>query len=196
MAADRLAQLKQAETLVLKDPSHYPTILPAVLALTNLPDRPLRRWIANFLTNTFASRALDGQVKETLAAGVVDALTTLIEDPDSAVLKSCILCSSLIYPLLFRRMYLPFPFSYLLHCCVWVSCVSAECRCKNPGESALWGKLGRLKTRIVRVWDQSTNEGVRIACIKFVEKVIAAQTPGIKDPRVSFPFAGPIPPHH
>jgi len=41
-----------------------------------------------------------------------------------------------------------------------------------------------LKTRIVSVWEQSTNEGVRIACIKFIEKVIATQTPGIKDPRV------------
>jgi symplekin len=28
------------------------------------------------------------------------------------------------------------------------------------------------------------NEGVRIACVKFIEKVIATQTPGIKDPRV------------
>jgi hypothetical protein len=106
MAADRLSQLKQAEILVLKDPSHYPAILPAILALTNQPDRPLRRWIANFLTNTFASRALDGQVKETLAAtGVVDALSTLMEDADAVVVKSCILCGSLIYPLLFRRMY-------------------------------------------------------------------------------------------
>ena len=184
MAADRLAQLKQAEILVLKDPSHYPTILPAVVALTNLPDRPLRRWIANFLTNTFASRALDGQVKETLAPGVVDALRTLIEDVDPAVLKSCILCSSLIYPLLFRRMYIPLPLYLLMSVGGFV--FSAERRCKNPGESALWGQLGQLKTRIVRVWDQSNNEGVRIACIKFVEKVIATQTPGIKDPRVYF----------
>ena len=113
MAADRLSQLKQAEILVLKDPSHYPAILPAILALTNQPDRPLRRWIANFLTNTFASAALDGQVKETLAAGgVVAALRTLIEDGDAAVLKSSILCGSLIYPLLFRRMYVS-PVAYL-----------------------------------------------------------------------------------
>jgi len=68
---------------------------------------------------------------------------------------------------------------------LWFCVGNAESRCKNPGESALWGQLGQLKTRIVKVWDQSTNEGVRIACVKFVEKVIAAQTPGIKDPRVS-----------
>ena len=57
-------------------------------------------------------------------------------------------------------------------------------RCKNTGDTSLWGKLTQLKTRILRIWDQSTNEGVRIACVKFVAKVIATQTPGIKDPRV------------
>ena len=107
-AAERLVQLKQAEALVLQDPTHYPAILPAVLALAIQPDTPLRRWIANFLTNTFASKSLDGQVKEDLAAGgVVDSLRTLIEDGDGAVIKSCVLCSSLIYPILFRRMYGP-----------------------------------------------------------------------------------------
>jgi hypothetical protein len=106
MSADRLLQLKQAEALVLQDPSHYPAILPAVLALSTQPDTPLRRWIANFLTNTFASRVLDTQAKEDLAAsGVVDSLRTLIEDGDFGILKSCVLCSSLIYPLLFRRLY-------------------------------------------------------------------------------------------
>jgi len=106
MASDTLVQLKQAEALVLQDPSHYPAILPAVLSLAAQPDVPLRRWIATFLTNTFASKSLDGQVKEDLAAvGVVDALRLLIEDGNAAVLKSCVLCSSLIYSLLFRRMY-------------------------------------------------------------------------------------------
>lgn len=106
MSADRLLQLKQAEALVLQDPSHYPTILPAVLALSAQPDTALRRWIAHFLTNTFASRALDTQVKEDLAAsGVVDSLRTLIDDGDFGILKSCVLCSSLIYPILFRRLY-------------------------------------------------------------------------------------------
>jgi symplekin len=105
--ADKLTQLKQAEALVLQDPSHYPTILPAVLALSAQPDRPLRRWIANFLVNTFSSRALDSQVKEDLASGVVDSLRTLVDDADPGVLKSCVQCSSLIYPLLFRRMYFP-----------------------------------------------------------------------------------------
>jgi symplekin len=46
--------------------------------------------------------------------------------------------------------------------------------------------LTQLKSRILRIWEKSSNEGVRIACIKFVEKVIITQTPGIKDPRVYF----------
>jgi symplekin len=107
-AEERLAQLKQAEALVLQDPSHYQAILPAVVALTTQTDYPLRRWIATFLTNTFASKVLDGQVKEDLASIVVDGLRRLAEeDVHSGVLKSCILCSSLVYPLLFRRVYRP-----------------------------------------------------------------------------------------
>ena len=109
MAEEQLAQLKQAEALVLQDPSHYPEILPAVLALASQPNCPLRRWISTFLANTFASKSLDGQAKEDLAVIVVDGLRRLIEEEvDSGVLKSCILCSSLIYPLLFRRVYPPF----------------------------------------------------------------------------------------
>jgi len=95
---------QQAETLVQQDPSHYPSILPAILALVVQPSTSLRRWIANFLTNTFANRRLDAQVKEDLATTVLDALRTLIDDGDFAVVKTCVLCSSLIYPLLFRRM--------------------------------------------------------------------------------------------
>jgi symplekin len=105
MAEAKLTQLKQAEALVLADPSHYPTILPAVLALAAQPDIPLRHWIANFLVNTFSSRTLDPQVKEGLSSGVVDALRILVDETDTGVLKSCVQCSSLIYPLLFRRMY-------------------------------------------------------------------------------------------
>jgi hypothetical protein len=104
MAQDRLPQLKQAEALVLQDPSHYPAILPAVLVFAAQPDIPLRRWIANFLTSTFASKTLDGQLKEDLAAGVVDTLRLFVDETDPGVLKSCVQCSSLIYPLLFRRM--------------------------------------------------------------------------------------------
>jgi symplekin len=104
MAQDRLPQLKQAEALVLQDPSHYPAILPAVLVFAVQPDIPLRRWIANFLTSTFASKTLDGQLKEDLAVGVVDTLRLFVDETDPSVLKSCVQCSSLIYPLLFRRM--------------------------------------------------------------------------------------------
>jgi len=171
-AAQQLSQLKQAELLVQQDPSHYPTIIPAVLGVTAQPDISLRRWIANFLTNTFASRQLDGQVKEDLAAISLDPLRALIDASDDVVLKNCILCSSLIYPILFRRVYI-------------TPKIRLNRRCKNTNEAPLWGKLGQLKTKLLRIWDQSTSEGVRIAGAKFIAKVVATQTPGIKDPRVS-----------
>jgi len=113
-AEQQLTQLKQAELLVQQDSSHYPTILPAVLALSAQRDITLRRWIANFLTNTFASKQLESQLKEDLATLSLDPLRTLIEGDDDLVLKNCILCSSLIYPILFRRMYL-LPFFFYLH---------------------------------------------------------------------------------
>ena len=82
---------------------------------------------------------------------------------------------------------LGFPFFFFL--CVlplWREYAELGVRCKNSSEaSLLWGKLTQVKARVIQIWDQSENEGVRIACVKFIEKVIATQTPGIKDPRVS-----------
>jgi symplekin len=181
-AEDGITPLKQAEALVLQDPSHYPAILPGVIALTTRAELPVRRWIATFLINTFASKVLDVQTKEDLSVLVIDGLQKLIdEDSDPGVVKSCVLCSSLIYPLLFRRVYSPSLKPWLIR----RGKLNLLCRCKNPTETQLWVKLTQLKSKIVKLSEHSINHGVRIACVKFVEKVIATQTPGIKDPRVT-----------
>jgi|SRR5579859_7363651 len=116
MAEEQLLQLKQAESLLQQDPTYYPTIFPAVLALATQQHIPLRRWIANFLCNTFSSRVVEGAVKAELAATTVDTLRGLIEDVDSVVVKSCVQCSSLIYPLLFQKVY-PSLFPYICPAC-------------------------------------------------------------------------------
>ena len=208
-SAERLSQLKQADDLLAQDASHYPAIFPVVLTLAAQPDAQTRRWIAAFLTRTFSARpSLDAEAKEALLArdhgAVLDSLLTLLSEGngDAAVVKNTVLSSSLIYPILFRRMYVPrcpcvpcLPFAF----CFFVLPSGREyaelgVRCKNSSEaSLLWGKLTRVKARVVQIWDQSENEGVRIACVKFIEKVIATQTPGIKDPRVSIsPQTAPI----
>lgn len=57
-------------------------------------------------------------------------------------------------------------------------------RINNPHDSLLWEKMASIKLNILRRWDTGTT-GVRTCCIKFVQKVVQVQTPGvIADPRV------------
>lgn len=200
-SAERLAQLKAAEDLLAQDASHYPAIFPVVLQLTTQQDVPTRRWITAFLTRTFSPRSsLAATGKEALLelnnGAALDALSALLEgNADAGVVKSTVLSSSLIYPILFQKMYVP-PMSRLSVALVVCLSVFCDCvlndvcfRCKSPPSSSaesslLWSKLTQVKSAIVQIWDQSANQGVRIACVKFIEKVIATQTPGIKDPRV------------
>jgi hypothetical protein len=114
-SAERLAHLKQADDLLAQDTSQYPTIVPVVLSLAAQPDVPTRRWIAAFLTRTFSPlSSLDTAGKEALLAlnngAVLDSLLSLLAeggDADAGVVKSTVLSSSLIYPILFRKMYPP-----------------------------------------------------------------------------------------
>ena len=54
----------------------------------------------------------------------------------------------------------------------------------NPQKSQTWEQMAAIKTNILRRWDLATI-GVRVCCIKFVQRVIQVQTPGIiTDPRV------------
>lgn len=115
-SSERLAQLRQADDLLAQDASHYPTIFPVFLTLAAQPDVPTRRWIASFLTRTFSSHSsLDTEVKESLLVrnqgAALDSILTLLADgnADAGVLKNTILSSSLIYPILFRKMYVPTP---------------------------------------------------------------------------------------
>ena len=48
----------------------------------------------------------------------------------------------------------------------------------------IWNQMASIKSNILKRWDTATT-GVRICCIKFVQKVVQVQTPGIiADPRV------------
>jgi len=58
-------------------------------------------------------------------------------------------------------------------------------RCTNRDEKAIWDKMASIKSRVLGLWDNES-EGIRLACIKFVQRVILVQTPGASDPRVRF----------
>lgn len=61
-------------------------------------------------------------------------------------------------------------------------CFSASIN--NPHDSATWEKMAAIKSNILKRWDTAAT-GIRICCIKFVQRVVQVQTPGvIADPRV------------
>ena len=55
----------------------------------------------------------------------------------------------------------------------------------NPHDSGKWAFMASIKSNILKRWDTAPI-GVRVCCIKFVQRVVQVQTPGIiADPRVS-----------
>ena len=56
----------------------------------------------------------------------------------------------------------------------------------NSHDTQTWGNMAGVKSNILRRWD-SADVGVRICCIKFVQRVVQLQTPGVvADPRVRY----------
>ena len=58
-------------------------------------------------------------------------------------------------------------------------------RCSNRNYRQQWDVLNAAKGRILEmVFAQHSSAGVRIAAIKFMQRVILVQTRGVTDPRV------------
>lgn len=155
-------QLRQAREVVLNNPANYPAIVPSILPIIGQSaDIELRRWGAEFLAETFASPLLPADQKQQLSLLVLDKLREFLEQPaeDVSVVKAVVQAAASIYPLLFR---------YII---------------SNPHDSANWQKMAHIKSNILRRMDGAP-PGVRICCIKFVQRVVQTQTPGlIADPR-------------
>jgi len=104
----QIKPLEDARKAVLSDANLYPPILQGILPIAAPGSKvELRRWVADFLAETFASPAVPPQQKETLSLIVLDTLKSMIENPqeDSAVVKSVVQTAASIYPLVFRWMY-------------------------------------------------------------------------------------------
>jgi symplekin len=103
----QIKQLDDARKLVLSDANYYPTIIQGILPIVAPPARvELRRWVADFLAETFASPTIAASQKETLSLIVLETLRSLIENPveDAAVVKSVVQTAASVYPLVFRWM--------------------------------------------------------------------------------------------
>lgn len=103
----QINQLNDARKLVFGDASYYPAIIGGILPIAGPGARvELRRWVADFIAETFASPTIPSQQKETLSLLVLETMKTMIENPmeDSAVIKSVVQAAASIYPLVFRWM--------------------------------------------------------------------------------------------
>jgi symplekin len=79
------------------------SILPIVAAGN---DVQVRRWGADFLAEALASPAVPIRAKEDLALKTIETLKSLVEEQnlDTYILKSIIMASASIYPLMMRWM--------------------------------------------------------------------------------------------
>ena len=58
-------------------------------------------------------------------------------------------------------------------------------RCTNRSQKSAWETLSECKKKILEVfWSTSATGGIKLASLKFVQRVILVQTRGVTDPRV------------
>ena len=107
-AAQTLGQLESARTLALGDGRYYPTIIPGVLPIIGAnanSSLEIRRWGADFLSETFASPAWPPEEKQKSALTILPTLNEyLTATEDNAVIKNAIQTAASIYPLVYRHM--------------------------------------------------------------------------------------------
>ncbi|KAK2758656.1 hypothetical protein FQN54_003346 [Arachnomyces sp. PD_36] len=160
--SEQMTQLDAARNLVLGDAAFYPQIVQGILPIIGANARlELRRWGADFLAETFASPALPAQQKGKLSLQVLQTLNDLLDIPneDTAVVRSVVQAAASLYPLVFRHII------------------------DHPNDAWVWDKMSAIKHNILRRWDTSPY-AVKVCCIKFVQRVVHVQTPGvISDPR-------------
>ena len=54
----------------------------------------------------------------------------------------------------------------------------------EPQQKHVWEQMAAIKSNVLKRWDAAST-GIRVCCIKFVQRVVQVQTPGIiTDPRV------------
>ncbi|KAF2452702.1 hypothetical protein BDY21DRAFT_424984 [Lineolata rhizophorae] len=179
--AETIKQLTHARNLTLEDAAYYNQIVPSVLPIVGAPAAALelKRWGADFLAETFASPTLSADAKTGLALKVLDTLKAFLgadgntDEVDTGIAKSAVQTAASVYPLVFRHIL----------ALQYRDGITELRIVDNPSDASSWQKMAAIKSNILRRMD-SFSPGVRICCIKFVQRVVQTQTPGlIADPR-------------
>ncbi|KIW07750.1 uncharacterized protein PV09_01679 [Verruconis gallopava] len=167
----QMAQLEAVRQMALVDPSNYKSVLTQIIPIfksQNNPSPALRAWGADFIAEAFSSPAWTAQDKQEVSIPALPVLREMLELPpgqqsvpisQTSMIKSVIQAASSIYPHVFRHII------------------------RNPDDTESWQMMSAIKSNILRRMD-SEHPGVRICCIRFIERVVQTQTPGvIADPR-------------
>ncbi|KAI0629295.1 Symplekin tight junction protein C terminal-domain-containing protein [Trametes polyzona] len=156
--ADLLASLRES---LENHPSLYILCSTLIKTLSGVGDSLLKRWVLDLLHYAICRSNLSLDARTQLADQSLETLAALLGDPNVNTVKVTLQCFPTVYALLFRSL------------------------CTNRSNRRPWDVLTQLKARIIElVWAPHTNGGVRLAALKFMQRVILVQTRGVNDPRL------------
>ncbi|KAG6910030.1 hypothetical protein DXG01_013754 [Tephrocybe rancida] len=157
--ADILATLREQFEVA---PAPIPILLSTLLSLVvNAGESLLKKWVIDLLHFAICRSSLSIDQRTQMASQALDTLVQLVDDPNPATVKVVVQTFTTVYPLLFRLF------------------------CINRNAHAAWNTLTTVKTRIIEfVWAPTSSVGIKLAAMKFVQKVILVQTRGVSDPRL------------
>ncbi|KAI0766933.1 Symplekin tight junction protein C terminal-domain-containing protein [Trametes elegans] len=132
-----------------------------IKTLSGAGDSLLKRWVLDLLHFAICRSGLSLDARTQLADQSLEILAGLLNDPNVNTAKVAVQCFPTVYALLFRSL------------------------CANRNNRRPWDVLSQTKARILEfVWAPHVNNGIRLAAVKFMQRVILVQTRGVSDPRL------------
>ncbi|KZT34250.1 hypothetical protein SISSUDRAFT_1065486 [Sistotremastrum suecicum HHB10207 ss-3] len=166
--AQTLATLREA---LESQPNRLPMFLSTLVGSTARAENSLlKSWMLDLLHYALSQTTLNidarTQCEEAilLASSSLDVLESLLNEGDVTTCKVVIQCFASVYPLLFRLL-----------------CLSRQ----QPSARSQWETVSRAKARILDlVGAPGVNIGLKLAALKFMQRVILVQTRNAVDPRL------------
>jgi symplekin len=153
--------LLSARAAALENPELYNQVLPPVLGLmSEKPSIIVRRWVAAFIAEALSSAAVHPDEKERIVLMVLPAIKGFLEaeTEDEDIIKNAVVAAASAYPIGFRHVVY------------------------HPEDTETWQNLQTIKIVILQRMD-SYPPATKACCVKFVQRVVQTQTPGVIDPR-------------
>ncbi|TFK51746.1 hypothetical protein OE88DRAFT_1679157 [Heliocybe sulcata] len=157
--ADLLAALRES---LEAHPGPIPILCKTLIrTLSGAGDSVLKRWVLDLLHFAICRSSLSVDVRTDLASQSVESLAGLLHDPNPNTVKLVVQTFATVYPLLFRVL------------------------CTNRSLRQMWDVLVHVKGQILEfVRAPGVPMGVKLAAVKFMQRVVLVQTRGVADPRL------------